>query len=197
MCGFIGITLVALALIGGGALENSSGHRGMDDHRDVLAGDQRVLIEATPSRDQELAALWILAGAGHAPGGMYVPVAAVTERVAARQDVPAVEVPVAGAVLSGRATHYGESYNGQPLGCGTGDYSSLDATIVAVGYANFGRFPCGSPILVCGAGGCINATRQDACPGCDAAGVLVDLSEAALDAVCGAEGSSSCQVEIR
>lgn len=99
-----------------------------------------------------------------------------------------------GLILLGRVTHYGESYNGQPLGCGTGDYSSADVTIVAVSPARYNEWPCGTRFAICGPGGCISATRQDACPGCSPS--LLDLSEAGFAAVCGEDASGSCAVEI-
>ena len=80
-------------------------------------------------------------------------------------------------------THYGEAYNGNVLGCGTGLYSSDNPTIVAVGPERDGEIPCGTLLHICGGGGCIVAQRQDACPGC--APILFDLSESAFSAVCG------------
>ena len=91
-------------------------------------------------------------------------------------------------------THYGESYNGQPLGCGTGDYNSDDPTIVAVSPARYAEWPCGTRLTICGPAGCIEATRQDACPGCSAN--VVDLSEAGFGAVYGPGASGSCRVTI-
>ena len=80
-------------------------------------------------------------------------------------------------------THYGEAFNGNVLGCGTGYYSSDNPTIVAVSPALYAQIPCGTLLQICGDGGCIVAQRQDACPGCSP--VLFDLSEAAFAAVCG------------
>jgi hypothetical protein len=90
-------------------------------------------------------------------------------------------------------THYGESYNGQTLGCGTGLYSSDNPTIVAVSPAREGEMPCGTQLQICGAGGCIIALRQDSCPGCSAS--LFDLSESAFAAVCGAP-SGVCSATV-
>ena len=95
----------------------------------------------------------------------------------------------------GRVTHYGESYNGQQLGCpGSGLYSSANPGIIAVGPADYGRWPCGVELNVCGPGGCITGWRIDACPGCGVA--QLDLSEAGFAAVCGPEASGSCKVTI-
>lgn len=101
----------------------------------------------------------------------------------------------------GTATHYGESYNGQPLGCG-GIYDSNNPTILAVGPANYGTIPCGARVEVCSYLAepkptyvakslsigdyrvdysvpevrCIYVIRQDSCPGCLVS--QLDLSEA-------------------
>ena len=96
-------------------------------------------------------------------------------------------------LIHGRVTHYGESYNGQPLGCGTGDYSSGDVSIVAVAPARYSAWPCGQLLRVCGVSGCIDAVRQDACPGC--AADQLDLAEAGIAQVCG-EGAGACEVTI-
>ncbi len=90
-------------------------------------------------------------------------------------------------------THYGESYNGQILGCGNGYYSSDNPTIVAVSPARYGEMPCGTQLQICGAGGCIIAVRQDACPGCSAS--LFDLSESAFMSVCGVD-SGVCDATV-
>lgn len=87
---------------------------------------------------------------------------------------------------SGRATHYGVSYHGQRMGCpGAGRYSTYDPTIIAVPPSRYAQWPCGTALVVSGPGGTIIGTRQDACPGCDAAGVIVDLSEEGHRRVCG------------
>jgi len=89
-----------------------------------------------------------------------------------------------------RATHYGESYNGRPLGCG-GTYSSWDTSIVAVGPGDYARWPCGTVLEVVGPQGTIEVIRQDSCPGCYG---MIDLSEAGHAAVC---GIGTCTVEVR
>ena len=98
-----------------------------------------------------------------------------------------------GGVIDGTATHYGESYNGRPLGCGTGSYSSLDAGIVAVSSSRYLEWPCGTVFRVCGAAGCVRAIRQDACPGCGRD--QLDLSETGIAATCG-EGTDRCSITI-
>jgi hypothetical protein len=97
------------------------------------------------------------------------------------------------ALVQALATHYGPAYQGQPLGCGTGYYSSDDPAIVAVGPSRYGEWFCGQTLRVCGAAGCITGTRQDSCPGCD--GSVIDLSEAGIATVCGA-GTDVCRVTI-
>jgi hypothetical protein len=98
-----------------------------------------------------------------------------------------------GTTYHGQATHYGPSFNGQPLGCGNGVYSSHDPSIVAVSPARYAEWPCGTQLQVCGPGGCVVATRQDACPGCHPN--VVDLSEAANSIVCGGQ-PHTCSVTI-
>ena len=122
------------------------------------------------------------------------------------------------AGIPGTATHYGESYNGQPLGCaGAGVYDSDDPTIVAVGPARYMDWQCGQRLVVCarheawrnrvvsGDEGlrsspdllpevrCILAVRVDSCPGCGAN--HIDLSERGIAIVCGA-GAGRCDVLI-
>lgn len=91
------------------------------------------------------------------------------------------------------ATHYGVSYHGQRMGCG-GVYDTADPTIAAVGPAWYGAWPCGTVLEVAGPAGTIEVVRQDSCPGCGAG--LIDLSEAANAAVCGAP-PHTCRVEVR
>ena len=90
-------------------------------------------------------------------------------------------------------THYGESFNGQTLGCGGARYASDDAGIVAVGPERDGEWPCGTLFRVCGPGGCVLGERKDGCPGCDA--YHVDLSEEGLYLVCG-PGSGVCRASL-
>jgi hypothetical protein len=98
-----------------------------------------------------------------------------------------------GPMIDGAATHYGEQFNGLPLGCG-GIYSSYDLTIVAVGYDLTEAMPCGTLLLICGSSGCLVGMRQDTCPGCE--GAHIDLSESGIDIACGA-GSSWCPLRIQ
>jgi len=110
---------------------------------------------------------------------------------------PAVEVveyrPVS-AALRGWATHYGESFAGQPLGCGYGPYDPWDPSIIAVGPSRYRDWPCGAFLEVCGPAGCILGIRQDSCPGC--VSNVVDLSEAGSQIVCGAP-PHTCRVTIQ
>ena len=97
------------------------------------------------------------------------------------------------AERSGRATHYGTSYNGRSMGCG-GVYRSADPGIIAVPPSMYQAWPCGTALVVTGPAGQIVGRRTDACPGCDGAGVIVDLSEAGHSAVCGV---GTCWVTVR
>jgi hypothetical protein len=78
------------------------------------------------------------------------------------------------------------------MGCG-GVYDTNDTSIVAVGPSYYAAWPCGTPLVVCGAGGCIAGRRVDSCPGC--VGRWVDLSEAGIIAVCGQLGR--CEVTVK
>lgn len=101
-------------------------------------------------------------------------------------------VPLASASQT-YLTHYGTSYNGQVLGCGYGDYSSDDPTIVAVGPSRSASWPCGTLLQICGPVKCMIAMRQDSCPGCSA--YVLDLSEAGIGEVCGA-ATDVCQATV-
>lgn len=98
--------------------------------------------------------------------------------------------------VTGQATHYGESYNGQVMGCRPhAPYWSSDSTIVAVSPDRYVSWPCGTEFRIHGPVGSIYGYRQDSCPGCR--GNHVDLSEAGFAAVCGAPYIvGRCAVEI-
>ena len=117
------------------------------------------------------------------------------------------------------ATRYGESYENQPLGCGIvhlrdsegllrgaqlqdGLYHSVDPTILAVGYTDAARWPCGTELRVCAPQQeankgrllpwsendlselwCLIVVRVDTCPGCGSG--HLDLSESGLWHLCG------------
>lgn len=153
---------------------------------------------------QLAAAVWVYYGRMHAPptvrdgdrdnranSGAVVP---GLRPVPTEPDIAGAGQPGEGAIIGGRVTHYGESYNQKPLGCGTGSYSSDDAGIIAVAPGRYGEWPCGTVLRVCGAAGCIVGTRQDACPGC--ARNQLDLSEAGIAIVCGSVEVGTCAVTI-
>lgn len=98
--------------------------------------------------------------------------------------------------IEGYATHYGESYNGQRMGCERNSiYNSNDPTILAVGPTRYAEWPCGARLEVTGPTGItIIVTRQDSCPGC--AHNVLDLSEAANELVCGSP-PHTCRVSFR
>lgn len=122
------------------------------------------------------------------------------------REEPLVRIePIDASTSYGGATHYGISYEGHSLGCpaitlpaGRRDnlYHSSDRQIAAVPPSRYSTWPCGTPLQVCGAAGCIRVIRMDACPGCDAAGVIIDLSEAGIEAVCGQLGRCQVSVEL-
>ncbi|HEU0075912.1 MAG TPA: hypothetical protein VFS30_18085 [Dehalococcoidia bacterium] len=101
-------------------------------------------------------------------------------------------IPIS-AVDDAWVTHYGESFNGQALGCDATPYASDNASIVAVGASRDAEWPCGTILRVCGPGGCLVAQRADGCPGCGP--YHVDLSEEGLLLVCG-PGSGVCQARV-
>lgn len=81
------------------------------------------------------------------------------------------------------ATRYGESYNGQNMGCiGAGPYRSEDASILAAPPARYSEWPCGTILRVCYADRCQEVIRKDSCPGCSRN--HIDLSEAGLWYLC-------------
>lgn len=125
-----------------------------------------------------------------------------------------------GTPILGWATHYGESYQGLPLGCGPfwryarelglnptfsreqhgvgngvwdGVYRTDDPTIAAVSPDRYAEWPCGTKLLVCGPAGCAPVMRVDSCPGCSAN--VIDLSESANHLVCGVP-EHTCRVTI-
>ena len=102
--------------------------------------------------------------------------------------------PPSTPIIRGWATHYGESYQGGVLGCGTGYYDTGDADILAVGPSRYEEWPCGTKLRVCGPAGCITATRHDACPGCSPN--VLDLSEAGNELVCGIP-PHTCRVTLQ
>ena len=103
---------------------------------------------------------------------------------------PAARVPVASEAIRGRATHYGESYQGQTMGCG-GTYDTADPTIVAVSPDRYADWPCGTRLRVTGPAGTQDVVRTDSCPGCS--GNWLDLSEAGHARTC---GIGTCEVTI-
>ena len=94
------------------------------------------------------------------------------------------------------ATRYGESYNGSPLGCGGGAYSSADPSILAAPPALYAAWPCGTRLRVTNpaAGRSIIVIRRDACPGCGS--YHVDLSEAGMAALAGQDYLDGLVIEV-
>ena len=121
-------------------------------------------------------------------GGVRVVSWAFTPSPPAERAPVASEPPV--EVVYGRATHYGESYQGQTMGCG-GTYDTADPTIVAVSPDRYESWPCGTRLRVTGPAGTVDVIRTDSCPGCS--GNWLDLSEAGHARVC---GLGTCDVTI-
>lgn len=97
-------------------------------------------------------------------------------------------------VESGRATHYGVSYQGQNMGCaGAGRYDTNNPYILAVSPALYASVPCGTLIHIQGPAGALVTPRTDSCPGCTRN--LLDLSEAGSTIVCGRP--STCNVTFQ
>ena len=118
---------------------------------------------------------------------------AVASRISQHAQLMVPSVVPLSASSTTYLTHYGESYNGQVLGCGGGYYSSDNATIVAVGPGRASAWPCGTMLQICGPVSCALAVRQDSCPGCSP--YVLDLSEAGIGQVCGA-GTEVCKATV-
>lgn len=110
------------------------------------------------------------------------------------EPTPEPELVLTTPIISGWATHYGESYQGGVLGCGSGYYDTENPDIVAVSPSRYDDWPCGTKLRICGPAGCITATRHDACPGCTAN--VLDLSEAGNKLVCG-DPPHTCQATVQ
>ena len=95
--------------------------------------------------------------------------------------------------VRGSATHYGESYQGQTMGCG-GTYDTNNTAIVAISPDRYADWPCGTKMKISGPSGSVFVERTDACPGCS--GNHIDLSEAGFIAVCGSLAAGTCGVDI-
>ena len=111
---------------------------------------------------------------------------------------PPTPAPPASSRVEGnrfRITNYGESYNGSPLGCpGAGLYDSNSPGILAVGPANYSRWPCGTRLRLCSRNGCVDVVRNDSCPGCPAD--WLDTSEITYGWLCWPQTSGPCEVTV-
>lgn len=103
-------------------------------------------------------------------------------------------VPFGDPTYAGHITHYGESYNGQTMGCG-GTYWSTEPNIVAVGPMHYAEWPCGTQFEITGPGGTLVAMRTDSCPGCGFH--HFDLSEIGSYMVCGYVGNCEITFQVR
>ena len=123
-------------------------------------------------------------------GGVLTYVTCDGVRVLAWGFAPAPLPRYEAEIANGRATHYGESYQGQTMGCG-GTYDTADPTIVAVSPDRYESWPCGTRLRVTGPAGQQDVVRTDSCPGCT--GNWLDLSEAGFARVCGV---GTCEITI-
>lgn len=155
-------------------------------YKEVDNDQSYVTIERIYSHDEWLAIDFVT------DNSIYVPTLTPTQ-VPVPTPTALVHSYSVGEWIDGWSTHYGESYNGGTLGCGTGYYSSNNPDIVAVSPYRYQEWPCGTVFEICGEGGCIFATRHDACPGCGAN--HLDLSESGSQAVCGY--IASCKIRFK
>lgn len=106
------------------------------------------------------------------------------------------DAPVYGYGVAGEVTHYGQSFNGQTMGCPPYDeYWGWNTSIAAVGPSRYQEWPCGTAFTITGPAGTIRVVRQDSCPSCS--GTHIDLSEAGFESVCGPLSIGRCRVTIR
>jgi hypothetical protein len=122
------------------------------------------------------------------------PLPSDTAEVLAPEPLRQLEPAPSSPILYGWVTHYGESYQGGVLGCGTGYYDTHNPDIIAVGPSHYEDWPCGTSLRICGPASCITATRHDACPGCVAN--VLDLSEAGNELVCG-NPAHTCRITVQ
>jgi hypothetical protein len=128
-----------------------------------------------------------------APSPTIEPTLEATATIFQTLEATPMPAPAAG-LIEGWATHYGESYQGLPLGCGGKLYDTADPQILAVSPARYSEWPCGTVLVITGAGGSLEVARNDSCPGCHAN--TVDLSEAGSLAVCGFVGTCRVVIEV-
>ena len=96
---------------------------------------------------------------------------------------------------AGEATYYHESLHNNTMGCKPYNrYSIYDETIIAVGPADYARYPCGTHLRITGPSGSIVGTRQDSCPGCIRS--KIDLSSTGFQQVCGSLEIGRCNILI-
>ncbi|MBI4037983.1 hypothetical protein HY382_02990 [Candidatus Curtissbacteria bacterium] len=108
-----------------------------------------------------------------------------------------IEMPKSGPyLLSGRITYYGvdDGYGlNDTLGCTGEAFDPYDPTTAA--RPNSSPFKCGDRVRVCDHDSCIEVVIKDTCPGCDANGLLMDLSKGAIEALTGQAASTEATLE--
>jgi hypothetical protein len=170
--GVIGIGFLVVALIAGGLTSSNRLHSLIQPAPPPVVEPQVSIepeIDTTPSLLQPL--LQLAEGIENSASGLQ---------------------PI-GGLDEAWITHYGESFNGQAMGCDGTPYSSADASIAAVAPSRNADWPCGTLLRICGSGGCTLVQRSDGCPGCGPN--HVDLSEQGLRLVCG-PGTGVCKASV-
>jgi len=98
--------------------------------------------------------------------------------------------------IRGRATYYGvdDGYGLEDtLGCTGEPFDPFDPTTAARPYSS--PFNCGDTVRICDNDSCIEVVIKDTCPGCDANGLLLDLSYGAMVELTGQAATADVTIE--
>lgn len=99
-------------------------------------------------------------------------------------------------VIKGPATYYGvhDGYGlDNTLGCTGEPFDPYDEETAARPLNS--PFECGDKVKVCDANSCIDVYIKDACPGCDAWGIVIDLSYGAMQKLSPGAGRADVTLE--